>query len=128
MFLVMMGGTHMFLKEAYVHLFAEEGKERGKRGEREGKERGVYAPISSGRWLVSEAIVDWLKMLTATCGFGGSERSWRFALRRLCPTVLTPIRAPALRKFLPLREPGPIGFCSAHTLFMSFGRSSDGVS
>jgi hypothetical protein len=32
----MMGGTHMFLKEAYVHLFAEEGKERGKRGEREG--------------------------------------------------------------------------------------------
>ena len=33
MFLVMMGGTHMFLKEAYVApLF--------RRGEREGKERG----------------------------------------------------------------------------------------
>lgn len=70
-----------------------------------------YAPISRGLWEISGVIVLFKKIETGTWGFGGSDLNCRFAFRKLWPTVLTPMRAPALRKFLPLREPGPIGFC-----------------
>ena len=73
-------------------------------------------------------MVLWSQGLTWTWGQGGSARSWRFALRRLWPIVFTPIRAPALRKFLPMMSPAPVGFTCAHWLLGSPGSRSVGFS
>ena len=48
-------------------------------------------PISRGRRLKSGPMVLVFHGPTWSCGLAGSERSWRLAFLKLCPTVLIPM-------------------------------------
>ena len=75
---------------------------------------------------MSGSIVVWSHGETLTWGLGGSDRNCLLALRKVEPTVETPVAQPACKKLRSFNEPEPWGFTCAQREQLSWGNSSSG--
>ena len=76
---------------------------------------------SKGFLSKSGEIVVFIHGLTAFCGFGGSDLSWRFAFFILCPIVSIPIVYLASNSCEFAKSPTPTGLSLLKSVILSSG-------